>query len=177
MLLRPTRRRCRSGSMLSAAAADLRGHARAGCTARTRPTPATCRAFNQIEGLVVDRGITFGDLAGTIEAFTTAYFGPNIHSRLRPAYFPFTEPSAEFEITCVICEGERLPHLLGHRMDRARRLRHGAPQRVPRRAASIPRSGAGFAFGFGIDRLAQMRHAIPDMRVLLDNDIRFIRQF
>ena len=62
--------------------------------------------FNQIEGLVVDRGITFGDLAGTIETFTEAYFGPGMHSRLRPAYFPFTEPSAEFEITCTICLGE-----------------------------------------------------------------------
>ena len=62
--------------------------------------------FNQIEGLVVDRGITFGDLAGTIQIFTEAYFGPGMQSRLRPAYFPFTEPSAEFEITCTICLGE-----------------------------------------------------------------------
>ncbi|HEY2215689.1 MAG TPA: phenylalanine--tRNA ligase subunit alpha, partial [Acidimicrobiales bacterium] len=61
--------------------------------------------FNQIEGLVVDRGITFGDLAGTIQAFTEAYFGEGMQSRLRPAYFPFTEPSAEFEITCTICHG------------------------------------------------------------------------
>ena len=62
--------------------------------------------FNQIEGLVVDRGITFGDLAGTIQVFTEAYFGPGMQSRLRPAYFPFTEPSAEFEITCTLCLGE-----------------------------------------------------------------------
>jgi len=62
--------------------------------------------FNQIEGLVVDRGITFGDLAGTIQAFTEAYFGPGMHARLRPAYFPFTEPSAEYEITCTVCLGE-----------------------------------------------------------------------
>ena len=62
--------------------------------------------FNQIEGLVVDQGITFGDLAGTIQVFTEAYFGPGMQSRLRPAYFPFTEPSAEFEITCTLCLGE-----------------------------------------------------------------------
>ncbi|HMC05396.1 MAG TPA: phenylalanine--tRNA ligase subunit alpha, partial [Actinomycetota bacterium] len=61
--------------------------------------------FHQIEGLVVDRGITFGDLAGTIDAFTRAYFGPGHTSRLRPSYFPFTEPSAEFEVTCFVCDG------------------------------------------------------------------------
>ena len=61
--------------------------------------------FHQIEGLVVDRGITFADLAGTLEAFTTAYFGGAIHSRLRPSYFPFTEPSAEYDINCLFCEG------------------------------------------------------------------------
>ncbi|HVM41631.1 MAG TPA: phenylalanine--tRNA ligase subunit alpha, partial [Acidimicrobiia bacterium] len=61
--------------------------------------------FHQIEALVVDRGITFGDLAGTIEAFTEAYFGPGHHSRLRPGYFPFTEPSAEFEVVCYVCDG------------------------------------------------------------------------
>ena len=70
-------------------------------TPDARHTPS----FSQIEGLVVDHGITFADLAGTIDTFTTAYFGPAIHARLRPAYFPFTEPSAEFEITCTICEG------------------------------------------------------------------------
>ncbi len=71
-------------------------------TPDARHTPA----FSQIEGLVVDEGITFGDLAGTIEAFTHAYFGPDINARLRPAYFPFTEPSAEFEVTCAICRGD-----------------------------------------------------------------------
>ncbi len=86
--------------------------------------------FHQIEGLVVDRGITFGDLAGTLEAFTTAYFGGAIHSRLRPSYFPFTEPSAEYDINCLFCEGSGLPHLRANRVARAGRLRDGAPQRV-----------------------------------------------
>ena len=89
--------------------------------------------FNQIEGLVVDRGITFGDLAGTIQAFTEAYFGPGMRSRLRPAYFPFTEPSAEYEITCTRLPGRRVPHLLAHGLDRAGRLRHGRPRRLRRR--------------------------------------------
>ncbi len=132
--------------------------------------------FNQIEGLVIDRGITFGDLAGTIETFTKAYFGPDIESRLRPAYFPFTEPSAEFEVTCSICRG-----------DGCRTCSHtgwielgGCGMVHPNVLSTCgidPDEWSGFAFGFGIDRCAQIRHSIADMRVLLDNDTRFISQF
>ena len=74
-------------------------------TGATRPTPVTSRCSTRSRDWWSTEGITFADLAGTIEAFTTAYFGPDIHSRLRPAYFPFTEPSAEFEVTCTICLG------------------------------------------------------------------------
>ena len=132
--------------------------------------------FNQIEGLVVDRGITFGDLAGTIQLFTEAYFGPGMQSRLRPAYFPFTEPSAEFEITCTLCLGEG-----------CRTCSHtgwielggcGMVDPAVFDAVGIDvGEWSGFAFGFGIDRLAQMRHAVPDMRSFLENDIRFLSQF
>jgi phenylalanyl-tRNA synthetase alpha chain len=132
--------------------------------------------FNQIEGLVVDRGITFGDLAGTIQSFTEAYFGPGMQSRLRPAYFPFTEPSAELEITCTVCLGEG-----------CRTCSHtgwielgGCGMVDPAVFAAVGIDAevwSGFAFGFGIDRLAQMRHAIPDMRSFLENDIRFLSQF
>jgi phenylalanyl-tRNA synthetase alpha chain len=132
--------------------------------------------FNQIEGLVVDRGITFGDLAGTIQVFTEAYFGEGMQSRLRPAYFPFTEPSAEFEITCTICLGEG-----------CRTCSHtgwielgGCGMVDPAVFAAVGIDAgewSGFAFGFGIDRLAQMRHAVPDMRSFLENDIRFLSQF
>ena len=94
--------------------------------------------FNQIEGLVVDRGITFGDLAGTIQTFTSAYFGEDMQSRLRPAYFPFTEPSAEFEITCAICRGDGCRTCSQHRVGGARRVRHGRPRRV-RRGRDRPR--------------------------------------
>ena len=138
--------------------------------ARHNPT------FSQIEGLVVDRGITFGDLAGTIDTFTRAYFGPDISSRLRPAYFPFTEPSAEFEVTCVLCRGSgcRTCSSTGW-------IELGGCGMVhPNVLATCgidPEEWSGFAFGFGIDRQAQMRHAIADMRVLLDNDIRFVGQF
>jgi phenylalanyl-tRNA synthetase alpha chain len=132
--------------------------------------------FNQIEGLVVDRGITFGDLAGTIEAFTSAYFGADIHSRLRPASFPFTEPSAEFEITCPICRGDgcRTCSDVGWIELGGCGMVH---PNVFRACGVDPEEYSGFAFGFGIDRLAQVFHTIPDMRVLLDNDLRFTRQF
>jgi phenylalanyl-tRNA synthetase alpha chain len=132
--------------------------------------------FNQIEGLVVDRGITFGDLAGTIDVFTKAYFGPEMRSRLRPAYFPFTEPSAEFEITCTICGGAGCRTCSGTGWIEL----GGCGMVHPNVFAAVgidAEEWSGFAFGFGIDRLAQMRHGIPDMRVLLDNDIRFIGQF
>ena len=89
--------------------------------------------FHQIEGLVVDRGITFGDLAGTIDAFTRAYFGPGHTSRLRPSYFPFTEPSAEFEVTCFACDGAGCSVCSKTGLAGARRLRDGRPQRVPGR--------------------------------------------
>jgi phenylalanyl-tRNA synthetase alpha chain len=138
--------------------------------ARHNPT------FSQIEGLVVDRGITFGDLAGTIETFSKAYFGPDITSRLRPAYFPFTEPSAEFEVTCVICRGEGC-----RTCSQTGWIELGGCGMVHPNVLSVcgidPEEWSGFAFGFGIDRQAQMRHAIPDMRVLLDNDARFVKQF
>jgi len=132
--------------------------------------------FNQIEGLVVDRGITFGDLAGTIESFTRAFFGPDITSRLRPASFPFTEPSAEYEITCPICRGDgcRTCSQTGWIELGGCGLVH---PNVFRACDIDPEEYAGFAFGFGIDRLAQVFHAIPDMRVLLDNDLRFSTQF
>ena len=132
--------------------------------------------FNQIEGLVVDRGITFGDLAGTIQTFTAAYFGEDMQSRLRPAYFPFTEPSAEFEITCAICRGAG-----------CRTCSHtgwvelgGCGMVDPAVFAAVgidPDAWSGFAFGFGIDRLALMRHEIPDLRSFMENDIRFLSQF
>jgi phenylalanyl-tRNA synthetase alpha chain len=132
--------------------------------------------FHQMEGLVVDHGITFGDLAGTIETFTTAYFGSDIHSRLRPSYFPFTEPSAEVEVTCTICRGAgcRTCSWTGW----VELAGCGMVDPAVFEAVGIdPEEWTGFAFGFGIDRCAQMRHVISDLRVFLDNDVRFLRQF
>ncbi len=146
------------------------------CYRRDTPDARHLAAFHQIEGLVVDRGISFADLAGVIETFTHAYFGADISSRLRPAYFPFTEPSAEFEITCTICRG-----------DGCRTCSHtgwielgGCGMLDPAVLEAVGIDGdewSGFAFGFGIDRCAQMRHQIADMRALIENDVRFLRQF
>jgi phenylalanyl-tRNA synthetase alpha chain len=121
--------------------------------------------FHQIEGLVIDNGITFADLAGTLEAFTTAYFGPGFTSRLRPSYFPFTEPSAEYDIQRP--DGSWL-ELGGCGMVHPNVLRAGGLD---------PEEWSGFAFGFGIDRLALMRHGVDDLREFYANDTRFLEQF
>jgi len=146
------------------------------CYRRDTPDARHLPVFHQVEGLVVDRGITFGDLAGTIETFTTAYFGADIHSRLRPAYFPFTEPSAEYEITCTICRGSGCRTCSGTGWIELGGC--GVVDPAVFDAVGIDWSEwSGFAFGFGIDRLAQMRHGLADMRALVENDIRFLRQF
>lgn len=137
-----------------------------GRTFRTDTADAThLPAFNQIEGLVVDRGITMGDLAGTIDTFVRSFFGGDVKSRLRPSYFPFTEPSAEFDISRA--DGSWLemggcgmvhPNVLGN-------------------CGIDPEQWQGFAFGFGIDRLAVLRYKLDDIRELVNNDVRFLRQF
>jgi len=122
-------------------------------------------AFNQIEGLVIDKGITLGDLAGTIDEFVRTFFGAEVRTRLRPSYFPFTEPSAEFDIS--LPDGSWLelggcgmvhPHVLSN-------------------CGIDPEIWQGFAFGFGIDRMAIMRYQLDDIRELVNNDVRFLRQF
>ena len=137
-----------------------------GRTFRTDTADAThLPAFNQIEGLAVDRNITMGDLAGTIDEFVRALFGREVKSRLRPSYFPFTEPSAEFDISRL--DGSWL-ELGGCGM---------VHPNVLRNCGIDPEQWQGFAFGFGIDRLAVMRHEIDDIREFVNNDVRFLSQF
>jgi phenylalanyl-tRNA synthetase alpha chain len=121
--------------------------------------------FHQIEGLVIDRGITFADLAGTIESFTKAFFGEGFTSRLRPSYFPFTEPSAEFDIRRP--DGSWI-ELGGCGMVHPHVLRAGGLD---------PAEWSGFAFGFGIDRMAKERHGVNDLRDMYSDDVRFTEQF
>lgn len=137
-----------------------------GRTFRTDTADAThLPAFNQIEGLVVDRGITLGDLSGTMDEFVRAFFGSEVKTRLRPSYFPFTEPSAEFDISRP--DGSWL-ELGGCGM---------VHPNVLRNCGIDPEEWQGFAFGFGIDRLAVMRYGLDDIRELVNNDVRFLRQF
>lgn len=132
---------------------------------RDTPDATHMPVFHQIEGLVIDRNITFAHLAGTIEAFTKAFFGSDFTSRLRPSYFPFTEPSAEFDIRRA--NGNWI-ELGGCGMVHPNVLRAGGID---------PDEFTGFAFGFGIDRMAKERHSVEDIREMYTNDLRFIRQF
>ncbi len=132
---------------------------------RDTPDATHMPVFHQIEGLVVDRGITLAHLAGTIEAFTKAFFGVGFTSRLRPSFFPFTEPSGEFDIRTP--SGEWL-ELGGCGMVHPNVLRAGGID---------PEEWSGFAFGFGIDRMAKERHAVGDLREMFTGDIRFAEQF
>jgi phenylalanyl-tRNA synthetase alpha chain len=132
---------------------------------RDTPDATHMPVFHQIEGLVVDRDISLADLAGTIEAFTKAFFGEDFTSRLRPSYFPFTEPSGEFDIRTP--SGEWL-ELGGCGMVHPNVLRHGGID---------PEEWSGFAFGFGIDRMAKERHGVGDLREMFTGDIRFSEQF
>ncbi len=132
---------------------------------RDTPDATHMPVFHQIEGLVIDRGITFAHLAGTIEAFTKAFFGSEFTSRLRPSFFPFTEPSAEFDIRRA--DGEWI-ELGGCGMVHPNVLISGGIN---------PEEFSGFAFGFGIDRMAKERHNLEDIREMYTNDLRFLRQF
>ena len=132
---------------------------------RDTPDATHMPVFHQIEGLVIDRDINLGHLAGTIEAFTKAFFGEGFTSRLRPSYFPFTEPSGEFDIRTP--SGEWL-ELGGCGMVHPNVLRYGGID---------PEEWSGFAFGFGIDRMAKERHVVEDLREMFTGDIRFGEQF
>ena len=121
--------------------------------------------FHQIEGLVIDKGITFADLAGTIEAFVKVLYGEDRTTRLRPSFFPFTEPSAEFDMTTPSGDWVELG---GCGMVHPNVLRH---------CNLDPEEWSGFAFGFGIERMAAQRHGLDDIREFVTNDIRFLSQF
>jgi phenylalanyl-tRNA synthetase alpha chain len=131
--------------------------------------------FHQAEGLVVDEGITFADLKGTLEAIAKELFGADRRVRLGPAYFPFVEPGAEVGVSCFLCDGVGCRvcgngwiELLGAGM---------VHPTVLENCGYDPERYTGFAFGVGIERIALLRYAIPDMRMLVDGDVRFLAQF
>ncbi len=138
--------------------------------------------FHQVEGLCVDRGITFADLKGTLAAFARAYFGPSTRTRFRPSYFPFVEPGAEVDVSCSICggsgkkDGKRCGtcketgwlEVLGAGMVHPKVLENGGLD---------PKRYTGFAFGMGVERLAMLRYGVDDLRLYFENDLRFLEQF
>lgn len=132
--------------------------------------------FHQIEGLVVDKGITFTDLKGTLETFVKRLYGEDTVVRFRPHHFPFTEPSAELDVQCFnchgegcrLCKGEGWIEILGCGMVHPDVLRNGGID---------PEEYSGFAFGYGLERVCMRKYSISDLRLFFENDVRFLKQF
>lgn len=138
--------------------------------------------FHQIEGFLVDRGVTFGDLKGVLTLFVQRMFGDDTRLRFRPSFFPFTEPSAEIDISCVICGGTRDVAGTPCRVCKATGWLEilGAGMIHPavfRAVGYDPEAVNGFAFGVGIERVAMLKYGINDIRLFFQNDLRFLRQF
>jgi phenylalanyl-tRNA synthetase alpha chain len=145
---------------------------------RETPDPTHLPMFLQVEGLVVDKGVTFAHLKGTLEFFLRALFGEKVKVRFRPSFFPFTEPSAEVDIECLVCAGQDpscrvcggtgWKEILGSGM---------VDPQVLKNVNIDPEKYSGWAFGLGIDRTAMLALGIPEMRYFYENDLRFLRQF
>lgn len=138
--------------------------------------PSHLPQFNQIEGLVVDKGITFGDLKGTLDYFCKQMFGEERKTRFRAHYFPFTEPSAEVDVSCGICHGEGCRFCKGTGWLEILGCGMVDPN-VLRYSGIDPEVYSGFAFGVGVERVACLKYNVPDLRMLLEGDMRFLRQF
>jgi len=132
--------------------------------------------FHQVEGLYVDKGVSFADLKGTLDYFTKSLFGPLVNIRMRPSYFPFTEPSAEVDMSCSICGGSGCNickhsgwvEIMGCGM---------VDPAVLANCNIDPEVYSGFAFGMGVERIAQLIYRVPDLRMYWENDVRFLDQF
>ena len=138
--------------------------------------PTHSPMFHQVEGLLVDERVSFADLKGTLQAFVHQMFGPDTPLRFRPSFFPFTEPSAEVDIRCVMCAGRGCGvckqsgwlEILGSGM---------VHPEVFRMVGYDPEETVGFAFGMGVERIAMLKFGIDDIRLFFENDLRFLRQF
>jgi phenylalanyl-tRNA synthetase alpha chain len=132
--------------------------------------------FHQVEGLLVDEGVSFANLKATLHEFMQALFERELQIRLRPSYFPFTEPSAEVDISCVLCSGQgcRVCKQTGWLEVAGCGMVH---PNVFHACGIDATRYSGFAFGFGIERLAMLRHGVPDLRLFYENDLRFLAQF
>ena len=132
--------------------------------------------FNQIEGLVIDKGITFADLKGVINSFLRQLYGENTKTKFRPGFFPFTEPSAEVDATCSLCGGKGCPACKGAGMVEVLGCGMVNPK-VLENCGLDPEIYSGYAFGLGLDRLTNIKYGITDIRLLYESDVRFLRQF
>lgn len=132
--------------------------------------------FYQMEGLVIDKGITFADLKGTLELFAKKMFGDKVQTKFRPHHFPFTEPSAEMDATCFVCGGEGCRVCKGSGWIELLGCGMVHPQ-VLRNCGIDPEVYSGFAFGFGVDRMVMLKYGIDDIRLLYESDMRFLNQF
>ncbi|MDP4178522.1 MAG: phenylalanine--tRNA ligase subunit alpha, partial [Bacillota bacterium] len=132
--------------------------------------------FYQMEGLVVDKGITLADLKGTLDLFARKLFGDKVQTKFRPHHFPFTEPSAEMDATCFVCNGEGCKVCKGSGWIEILGCGMVHPQ-VLRNCNIDPEVYSGFAFGFGIDRMVMLKYGIDDIRLLYESDVRFLNQF
>ena len=149
---------------------------------RDNPDATHSFAFHQVEGLAVDTDITFCDFTGTIEYFVKQFFGPSVKTRFRPSYFPFTEPSVEFDVSCPFCGGTGASN--GTTCSKCKGAAwielFGAGMVDPAVYGFVnydAKKISGFAFGMGIDRLAMLKYGIDDIQVFFQNDVRFLRQF
>jgi phenylalanyl-tRNA synthetase alpha chain len=150
---------------------------------RDNPDATHSFIFHQVEGLAVDSDITFCDFTGTIEYFVKEFFGAGVKTRFRPSYFPFTEPSVEFDVSCIFCGGSGTAAGGGtcSKCKGAGWIElFGAGMVDPAVYGFVkydPKTVSGFAFGMGIDRLAMLKYGIDDIQVFFQNDVRFLRQF
>jgi len=150
---------------------------------RDNPDATHSFIFHQVEGLAVDTDITFCDFTGTIEYFVKQFFGPGVKTRFRPSYFPFTEPSVEFDVTCIFCGGTGTAAGGGvcSKCKGAGWIElFGAGMVDPAVYGFVnydAKKVSGFAFGMGIDRLAMLKYQIDDIQVFFQNDVRFLKQF
>jgi phenylalanyl-tRNA synthetase alpha chain len=150
---------------------------------RDNPDATHSFIFHQVEGLAVDNDITFCDFTGTIEYFVKQFFGPGVKTRFRPSYFPFTEPSVEFDVSCIFCGGSGTA-AGGGTCSKCKGSGwielFGAGMVDPAVYGFVkydPKKISGFAFGMGIDRLAMLKYGIDDIQIFFQNDARFLRQF
>ena len=133
--------------------------------------------FHQVEGLLVDYRVTFSDLKGVLHSFARQMFGEGTRVRFRPHFFPFTEPSAEVDISCTVLQWQGVSHLFMDGVGSRSWVLDLLIQTCLATLTTIRIKSTGFAFGMGVDRIAMLHFGIPDLRLIFENDMRFLRQF